>query len=82
MNNDLIRVGSIWIHEHTEFILAQVSNRTFALINLNNGNRWSEPVQVTYVNDVKLPLCIPESEFKKVLGTATLHEFKFSCDPI
>jgi len=78
MNNNLIKVGSIWIREHNEFILAQVSTNMYAFISLNSGNRWSEPIQLTTLLDDNLHLCIPKSEFKKLSGS---HEFKFACDP-
>lgn len=55
----------------TEYILSQVAPCTVALINLRDGNRWSEG------QEVQNPWRLTEDDFKKICGSARdVNKFK------
>lgn len=68
----MVDIGSRWKANYSgyakgEYILAQVSADAVALINLANGTRWNDPVEVEIViEDLIQSITMPD--FRKVLA--------------
>ena len=66
--------GQIFIYtndlyvEQDLYLLVEVSRKNVCLINIENGNRWSEPIEVGYSDNIK------EEEFEEIIGNVQYYE--------
>ena len=68
----MVDIGSRWKanysgHVKCEYILAQVGSDAVALINLANGTRWNDPVEVEIIHE-ELIQSITMTDFRRVLA--------------
>lgn len=47
VESKFVRRGDIFLIRGNPYILAEVGVRTYALVSLIDGNRWTEPVKIT-----------------------------------